>query len=125
MGRTRSVRGDHRWASEPFFPCYLRVVRLPRGMKSLFWNVSFDRLDAERDVDLILSRVLERGRLKDVQWVVHRYGVDRIRRFFREAPRPEVSRRTRRFWRIALHAEEETWPDAPAFRQSSAAPWID
>lgn len=94
-------------------------------MKSLFWNVAFGRLDADRDADLILSRVLERGRLVDVRWALQRYGIDRLRRFFREASRPEVSRRTRQFWRVALHAEEETWPEAPAFRRNSVAPWID
>lgn len=94
-------------------------------MRSLFWNVAFERLDADRDADLVLSRVLERGRLVDVQWVLRRYGLDRLRRFFRAAPRPEVSRRTRQFWRVALHAKEEKWPEVPAFRRSSAAPWID
>lgn len=94
-------------------------------MKSLFWNVDFGRLDANRDADLVLTRVLERGRMRDVRWALGHYGLARVRRFFREAPRPEVSRRTRQFWKIALHAEEEKWPEAPAWRQSSSAPWHD
>jgi hypothetical protein len=93
-------------------------------MKTLFWNVAFDELDAERDADLILSRVLERGRLVDVRWAIRRYGLGRLRRFYREAPRPEISSRTRQFWRVALRAKEEVWPETPAFRRSSAAPWV-
>lgn len=100
-------------------------VPLPKTMRSLFWNVDFARLDVERDADLILSRVLERGRLHDVHWVVGQYGLERIRRFFNSAPRPEVSRRTRQFWRVALGAKDEKWPEPPAWRQSSSAPWID
>ena len=58
------------------------LVRLPRNMKSLFWNVEFRRLDADRDADFVLARVLERGRLRDVRWVIRHYGIPRIRRFF-------------------------------------------
>jgi hypothetical protein len=93
-------------------------------MKSLFWNVDFGRLDAERDADFILSRVLERGRLVDVRWAVSRYGLARIHRFFRDAPRLELSPRTVRLWRVVLRAEEEKWPEPPAWRRSSSVPWI-
>jgi hypothetical protein len=60
-------------------------------MRSLFWNVDFESLDVERDADLILARVLERGRMVDVNWVLETYGLERIHRFFRAAPRPELS----------------------------------
>jgi hypothetical protein len=93
-------------------------------MKSLFWNVEFEKLDVVRDADFILERVLERGRLADVRWAVGRYGLDRLRRFFRDAPRPEMSPRTLRFWRVALHAEKEPWPEPSAWRRSSSVPWI-
>jgi hypothetical protein len=92
-------------------------------MKSLFWNVDFSQLDVKRDADLILSRVLGRGRLRDVRWVIRRYGEDRLRRFFQERARPELSPRVRNFWRVALRAEEEEWPEPPAFRQASSVHW--
>lgn len=98
---------------------------LPRRMKNLFWNVDFAGLDVERDADFILTRVLGRGRMVDVAWVLERYGVARIRRFFRDAPRPELGARTLRFWRVVLEAQEEKWPEPPAFRRSSSVPWVD
>ena len=94
-------------------------------MASLFWNVDFAKLDSERDADFILTRLVERGRMVDVDSALDHYGTERIHRFFREAPRPELSRRTIQFWRVVLHAQEETWPEAPACRQNSSAPWID
>lgn len=93
-------------------------------MKTLFWNVDFERLEAARDADFILERVLERGRLVDVRWAIEQYGFDRLRTFFRAAPRPSLSPRALRFWRLALHEERETWPEPSAFRRSSSAPWI-
>jgi hypothetical protein len=94
-------------------------------MRWLFWNVDFETLDVGRDVDLILTRVLERGRLTDVRWAIHRYGLDRIRTYFRARAHVELSPKTVQFWRLVLGANEEKWPEPPAFRQSSSAPWID
>ena len=89
-------------------------------MKSLFWNVDFEKLDVIRDADFIR----ERGRLVDVRWAVDGYGLDRLRGFFRDAPHPELSPRTMRFWRVALDAEKEPWPAPSTWRRSSSVPWI-
>lgn len=94
-------------------------------MKSLFWNVDFARLDVARDADFILTRVLERGRMVDVDWALARYGVERFRSYFRAAWRPELSARTLRFWRVVLAAQEEKWPEAPPFRRSNSVSWSD
>lgn len=93
-------------------------------MRWLFWNLDWAKLDVEAHRDAILGRVLERGKLVDVKWAVKQYGGDAIRDFFRRGPHPEVSAKTVRFWHAVLHAEEP-WPEQPAFRQSSSAPWID
>ena len=94
-------------------------------MRWLFWNVDVDALDLDRDADLVLARVLERGRLEDVGWLMRTYGLERIHVFFRAGAHPEVSRRTRLFWRAALGAREERWPDPAGWRENSGAPWID
>jgi hypothetical protein len=94
-------------------------------MRWLFWNVDFDALEVGRDADLILTRVLERGRLADVRWAIRRYGLDRIRAYFRGRAHVELSAKTIRFWRVVLRAQEEKWPEPPAFRRNSSAPWID
>ena len=99
--------------------------RVPDELHWLFWNVDVGALDLDRDADSIVARVLERGRLDDVRWLIETYGLDRIRTFFRSAAHPEVSRRTRLFWRAALRAQEERWPEVPAWRRSSSAPFVD
>jgi hypothetical protein len=81
------------------------------------------RIDVLRDENLVLTRVLERGRMIDVEWCIRRYGLEGIRAFFRRAPHPEISDRTARFWRVVLREEDQAWPKAPSFRQASAALW--
>ncbi len=100
-----------------------RGSRLPRSLAWLFPEHQLGRIDARRDASLVLTRVLERGRMIDVEWCIRRYGLEGIREFFRAAPHPEISARTARFWRVVLKEKEETWPSAPPFRRASAAPW--
>jgi hypothetical protein len=94
-------------------------------MRWIFWDVDFDELDIDSQADAILARALEQGRLEDVRTILSIYGPERVHQFFREVAHPLISSRTRSFWRAYFHAEDEPWAMPPAFRTSSAAPWID
>jgi hypothetical protein len=100
-----------------------RPLRIPRELAWLFPEVPIAKLDVNRDARFILARVLERGRMADVEWCLRSYGRDGIRRFFAERTHSEISARTRRFWRVVLGAREDEWPAPPAFRSSSGPPY--
>jgi len=93
------------------------VTALPAKLHWLFWNVEVSKLDVERDAVAILARVLERGRMEDVRWLIRKYGLPRIERFFRAGGHPEISRRTRLFWRAALKVRRDEWPEPDASRE--------
>lgn len=99
------------------------MARLPAKLRWLFWEADFRALEVRADADYILARVLEHGTLEAVQWAMKRYGLGRIHRFFREAGHPEITERTRAFWRVVLHAEHERWPNPAAWRQVNIVPW--
>lgn len=99
-------------------------AKLPSKLHWLFWELDFARLDPARHADTILARILERGGMSEVRWAIHRYGMERIHRFFREPGHPELSPRTIAFWRAVLKAEDEKWATSPTWRKSSSAPWI-
>lgn len=98
--------------------------RLPRRLAWLFWDADPRRIDLDAHERAIIPRVLERGRLVDVQWLLDTYGRDRVHWFLRDVGHPELSARTISFWRAALAAEDESWADPRASRPISAAPWI-
>jgi hypothetical protein len=99
--------------------------KLPPSLKRVFWNMDFGRLDLRRDADAIIAGVVEFGTLDEVQWLIDRYGLGRIHRFFREVGGPEISDRTVAFWRAVFKAEGEPWPRPPTWRRDSSAPWVD
>jgi Family of unknown function (DUF6922) len=100
------------------------VTTLPVSLRWIFWDVDFDELEPEKHADGILARVLERGRLEDVRAILDLYGERRILEFFRHGGGPDLSDRTRQFWRAFFQAENNEWPNPPAWRRSFAAPWI-
>jgi hypothetical protein len=100
-------------------------LRPPDRIRWLLWDVDFDAVDLARDADGVIPRVLERGRLEDVRWLLDHYGEDRVHAFFRDVGHPEISPRTFSFWRAYFRAQDEPWPNSYASRKSSSAPWID
>lgn len=99
------------------------MTRLPEALRWLFWETDFDQLEVEAHGDYVLPRILEHGRLVDVQWALATYGWERIHRFLREHGHPELSPRTIRFWRVVFE-DEEPWASPPSWKSNSAAPWI-
>lgn len=97
--------------------------RIPGFAEWLFWEYDVRALDLAAHADTIIARVIEHGTLREVQWLLREMGPDRIRRFFREVPHPDVSARTRAFWRAYFRAKE-SWPAPPRWRSRSSAPWV-
>ena len=99
-------------------------ARVPLAHRWVFWDVDPRRLDVRRDAGYIIPRVLEFGGMAQVRWVIRAYGMRGIHRFLREVGHPELSNKTIRFWRVALHAEKERWATPPASLERSSAPWV-
>jgi hypothetical protein len=99
------------------------VSAIPASSRWIFWDVDPATIQLERDANGVLARVLERGCSVDVAWLIQTYGLERIHSFFREVWAPEVSERTRGFWRAFFEAEDETWAAPPAFRRNNSSLW--
>jgi hypothetical protein len=97
---------------------------LPPARRWLFWDVDVDGIDVQGALGAILPRVLERGRLEDVEWALATYGEDRVHAFLRDVGHVELSPKTIAFWRAYFRAGDEPWKDPSACRPSSSAPWI-
>ncbi len=99
------------------------MIAITASSRWIFWDVDADAIDLERDANGVLARVLERGCLDDVKWLMRTYGLERIHCFFREVWSPEITERTRGFWRAFFDAENEKWAAAPAFRKNNSSLW--
>jgi len=92
-------------------------------MRWLFWDVDPDGLDLGEHARFVILRILEKGRLRDVRWLLEQYGEERVHELLRSTVTTVLSGRTLAFWRAYFGAEQEEWPTPPAFRRSSSPPW--
>lgn len=69
---------------------------VPEFLRSYFWDVTFAELEVKTHVSLIIKRVLDRGNLRDVRWLVATYGKDTIKKVVMETR--DLARPTGNFW---------------------------
>ena len=93
---------------------------IPAKLKTLFPEYEVSRLNAGRDRMLLISRVLDRGRLKDVRWLIGRLPKRDILRFLKEDGARLMSRRSLRFWSLFFNVVPKPLPQW----RTKANPWL-
>lgn len=71
-------------------------MSLPNFLKLVFWDVSSKQIDLEKDKNYVITRIAEKGKLKDVRWMKKRYGVPAIRLAIKKSK--NASLKTKNFW---------------------------
>lgn len=69
---------------------------LPQFLKPYFWDVKFEDLQTKKHSFIIIKRVLDRGNVHDIQWLVKTYGKDAIKKVVMETK--DLARPTGNFW---------------------------
>jgi hypothetical protein len=89
-----------------------RPLKLPRHLKSVFWEYDFDRLRWEQDRDLIIARVLASGDWKSIQWLRSHVGPPTLRQWIVDHRGRGLDPRRLRFWELVLnlpHRQVNAW----------------
>ncbi len=71
-------------------------TKLSESLRPLFWDVKFEELEVEKHAFLIIKRILDRGNLSDIRWLLKTYGKDEIKKVVMETR--DLSRPTGNFW---------------------------
>ena len=88
-------------------------MSLPGFLKTVFWDVRFEELDARRDRDAIVARIAEYGTDETVRWMQENYTPGEIAESLeRECHR--VSARTLNLWRLWLRKPEDWCRKTPS-----------
>jgi hypothetical protein len=75
---------------------------IPARLRLYFQEYNPDRLDLNRDANLIIQRTLEYGNWEEVRWLFQRYGKKRISAYIRRYGERGLDRVTFNYWRRLL-----------------------
>ncbi len=72
------------------------MQKLPKFLQEYFWDVEFDRLTLEKSRNFILKRVLDRGDVKAIKWLLKHYENEDIKKLLLSTR--DLSPKTANFW---------------------------
>lgn len=87
-------------------------VRLPMELKDLFWDYDFRHLEWDKDRDLIISRILDRGGLSALKCLRANISDEELREWILLRSGAGISPQRLRFWEIILklpHRKVNAW----------------
>lgn len=83
-------------------------VQIPEFLRQYFWDVPFEKLEIKKHAFLVIKRVLDRGNLSDIRWLIKTYGKDKIKKVVMETR--DLSRPTGNFWADILGIDKNQVP---------------
>lgn len=82
--------------------------QLPEFLHSYFWDVEFEELGIKTHSHFVIKRVLDRGNLRDIRWLVKTYGKAEIKKVVMETR--DLARPTGNFWADVLDLPKDQVP---------------
>jgi hypothetical protein len=79
-----------------------RKISLPEQLRALFWDVTFEDLSWDLHHDFIAARILERGSLRDIQWLRQHWGDSALRNYILNRQGKGLTPRQMRYWQLIL-----------------------
>ena len=83
-------------------------TKLPSFLRSYFWDMEFEKLEIKTHSFLVIKRVLDRGSLCDIRWLVNTYGKTAIKEVIMKTR--DLARPTGNFWADVLNLPKNQVP---------------
>lgn len=85
-----------------------KKTQLPQSFQTYFWDVKFAELETGTHSHLIIKRVLDRGNLSDIRWLLKTYSTDEIKKVVMSTR--DLARPTGNFWADILEIDKNKVP---------------
>jgi len=81
------------------------MIKVPKSLKKYFWDIEFSELSLDKDSFFIIKRVIDRGKTKDVIWLIQQYDINKIRKVVTTSR--DLSKKTAVFWSRMLNIDPQ------------------
>jgi len=85
-----------------------KKTALPEFLRPYFWDVKFEELEIQKKPRFILKRIIDRGNITALRWVLTQFNVDDIRDLVLTSR--DLSRKTANFWTLILDLDPKKVP---------------
>lgn len=85
-----------------------KTTQLPEFLRPYFWDVTFEELEVKKHAFFVIKRVLDRGNLSDIRWLLKTYGKDEIKKIVMRTK--DLARPTGNFWADILGLDKRQVP---------------
>lgn len=75
-------------------------MNIPKNTKRLFWDTEIKPADTKKYRDFIITRVADKGGIKDIRWLIKTYGKRSIKATVVKSR--NVSAKTKNFWQVIV-----------------------
>ena len=82
--------------------------KLPKQLRSLFWDCRFSRLNGDRDGDFVAYRILESGDWESLKWLCRTAGDEPLKELVAKRQGAGLSREQLRFWQAMWKLPKRT-----------------
>jgi hypothetical protein len=89
---------------------------IPETSRPFFQEFDFERLDPERDGDLVIERLLAYGNRDEVSWLIKQYGQAHLRKWLSEAGARKLPKRRYRLWCVLLYVPASLRETSPIWQ---------
>ena len=86
----------------------MQKTELPKHFKDYFWDVKFDGMILEDAPMMVLKRVLDRGKAKDIKWLLKHYSFEDIKKLLLFTR--DLSPKTGKLWADVLRLDYKNIP---------------
>lgn len=86
---------------------------IPLTLAPFFQEYTFEKLDAERDAELVIERTLAWGNREELRWLFARYGRERVADWVRRMGTRRLPRRQLPFWQLILELADSQMAPSP------------
>jgi len=82
-------------------PAVPSLAEAPQSVRTLLWDVDLESIDLQRDHAYVCERVMARGGLAAMRWLIRTYEQDTLRAIVASPAGARLAPRERAFWRLA------------------------
>jgi hypothetical protein len=88
---------------------------IPETARPFFQEYVFEKLDPQRDDELVIERLLAYGNRAEVRWLLGQYGQRHVRGWLTASGRRRLPQRRYRLWCILMDVNEDLSDSAPVW----------